>query len=70
MTIGHLATVREKINGLRKLEKALVGMAAECSQGDVPRLSDSGDIVRGAPNLGANTVRQRGLAAIGKLKAQ
>lgn len=36
LTIGHLASVREKIKGLRKLEKALVGMAAECSQGDVP----------------------------------
>jgi len=36
LTIGHLASVREKIKGLRKLEKALLGMAAECSQGDVP----------------------------------
>ena len=36
LTIGRLASVREKIKGLRKLEKALVGMAAECSQGDVP----------------------------------
>jgi MerR family mercuric resistance operon transcriptional regulator len=36
LTIGHLASVREKIKGLRKLEKALVGMLAECSQGDVP----------------------------------
>ena len=36
LTIGHLASVREKISGLRKLEKALVGMAAKCSQGDVP----------------------------------
>jgi MerR family mercuric resistance operon transcriptional regulator len=36
LTIGHLESVREKIKGLRKLEKALVGMAAECSQGDVP----------------------------------
>ena len=36
LTIEHLASVREKIEGLRKLEKALVGMAAECSQGDVP----------------------------------
>ena len=36
LTVGHLASVREKIIGLRKLEKALVGMAAECSQGDVP----------------------------------
>ena len=36
LTIGHLASVREKIKGLRKLEKALVSMASECSQGDVP----------------------------------
>lgn len=36
LTIEHLASVREKIKGLRKLEKVLVGMAAECSQGDVP----------------------------------
>lgn len=36
LTIGHLAAVREKIKGLRKLENALVGMASECSQGDVP----------------------------------
>lgn len=36
LTIEHLASVLEKIKGLRKLEKALVGMAAERSQGDVP----------------------------------
>ncbi|AGI68712.1 mercuric resistance operon regulatory protein MerR [Octadecabacter antarcticus 307] len=36
LTIGHLASVREKIKGLRNLEKALVGMASECGQGDVP----------------------------------
>jgi MerR family mercuric resistance operon transcriptional regulator len=36
LTVGHLASVREKIRGLRQLEKALVVMAAECSQGDVP----------------------------------
>lgn len=36
LTISHLTSVREKIKGLRKLEKALVGMAAKCSQGDVP----------------------------------
>ncbi|WP_306257629.1 helix-turn-helix domain-containing protein [Pararhizobium sp. IMCC21322] len=36
LTVEHLASVREKIKGLRMLEKALVGMAAECSQGDVP----------------------------------
>lgn len=36
LTVRHLASVRERIKGLRKLEKALVGMAAECSRGDVP----------------------------------
>ncbi len=36
LTIAHLASVREKIESLRKLEEALAGMAAECSQGDVP----------------------------------
>jgi len=36
LTVEHLTSVREKIKGLRVLEKALVGMAAECSQGDVP----------------------------------
>lgn len=36
ITVRHLASVRAKIRGLRKLEKALAGMVAECSQGDVP----------------------------------
>ncbi len=36
LTVGHLASVREKIKGLKKLEKALSDMAAECSQGDIP----------------------------------
>ncbi len=36
LTVQHLASVREKIRGLRKLEKALAEMAAKCSQGDVP----------------------------------
>lgn len=36
LTVGHLASVREKIKGLLKLEKALVGITSECSQGDVP----------------------------------
>jgi MerR family transcriptional regulator, mercuric resistance operon regulatory protein len=36
MTIGHLASVKEKIANLKKLERALSGMAAECSRGDVP----------------------------------
>ncbi len=36
MTMQHLILVREKILALRDLEKALGGMAAECSRGDVP----------------------------------
>ncbi len=36
LTVEHLASVREKIVDLKKLEKALVEMVAECSQGDVP----------------------------------
>ncbi|TCD16227.1 MerR family transcriptional regulator [Oricola cellulosilytica] len=36
LTTGHLASVRQRIATLRKLEKALAGMAAECSKGDVP----------------------------------
>jgi len=36
LTVVHLASVRQKIKGLQKLEKALAGMAAKCSQGDVP----------------------------------
>lgn len=36
MTIAHLSTVRDKISGLRRLEKALKSMADECSKGDLP----------------------------------
>jgi MerR family mercuric resistance operon transcriptional regulator len=36
MTMAHLASVEKKITDLRKLKKALSGMAAECSRGDVP----------------------------------
>jgi len=36
MTVQHLGSVREKISALRRLEKALGDMAAECSRGDVP----------------------------------
>ena len=36
MTIAHLATVKNKIAGLRRLEKALNSMARECSKGDLP----------------------------------
>lgn len=40
LTVRLLASVHEKISGLRKSEKVLVGMAAECSQGDVPDCPD------------------------------
>jgi len=36
MTVDHLATVKRKVADLRRLEKALQAMAAECSKGDVP----------------------------------
>lgn len=36
MTMEHLKSVKEKIRHLRKLERALSGMAAECAKGDVP----------------------------------
>ncbi|VAV96494.1 Heavy metal resistance transcriptional regulator HmrR [hydrothermal vent metagenome] len=36
MIVQHLSSVHEKISALRRLEKALGGMAAECSRGDVP----------------------------------
>lgn len=36
LTVDHLAAVQENITNLRKLEKVLSLMAAECSQGDVP----------------------------------
>jgi len=36
LTLDHLASVREKIASLRKMENALSAMAAECSLGDVP----------------------------------
>jgi len=36
LTVDHLASVREKIANLRKLEKALTKMVSECSRGDVP----------------------------------
>ena len=37
MTTEHLATVRQKIAGLRAMERVLKDMAAECSRGDVPQ---------------------------------
>ncbi|PCI43190.1 MAG: hypothetical protein COB49_12615 [Alphaproteobacteria bacterium] len=36
LTVDHLASVKKKIASLRKLEKALSSMAAECNRGDVP----------------------------------
>ncbi|WP_299635788.1 helix-turn-helix domain-containing protein [uncultured Ruegeria sp.] len=36
MTVNHLASVKEKIQALNRLEDALEAMAAECSRGDVP----------------------------------
>ena len=36
MTVNHLASVKEKIQALHRLEDALEAMAAECSRGDVP----------------------------------
>lgn len=36
MTTKHLATVRKKVADLRRLERVLKDMAAECSRGDVP----------------------------------
>ncbi|MFK5979106.1 MAG: helix-turn-helix domain-containing protein [Rhizobiaceae bacterium] len=36
MTVDHLATVKKKVADLRRLEKALQAMAAECNKGDVP----------------------------------
>ncbi|WP_298498564.1 helix-turn-helix domain-containing protein [uncultured Maritimibacter sp.] len=36
MTTEHLDSVKEKIRHLKKLERALTGMAAECAKGDVP----------------------------------
>ena len=36
MTVSHLSNVKNKISDLRRLEKVLKKMAAECSKGDVP----------------------------------
>jgi len=36
LTAAHLGSVRQKIANLKKLEKALAGMVAECSRGDLP----------------------------------
>tara|TARA_R110002167_G_C12623316_1_gene646951 strand:+ start:631 stop:1047 length:417 start_codon:yes stop_codon:yes gene_type:complete len=36
MTVDHLATVKKKLADLRRLEKSLRSMVAECGKGDVP----------------------------------
>lgn len=36
MTMDHLTVVKKKLSDLRRLEKSLKAMAAECSKGDVP----------------------------------
>ena len=36
MTTNHLKSVKKKLSDLRRLEKSLKAMAAECSKGDVP----------------------------------
>ncbi|VAW16400.1 Heavy metal resistance transcriptional regulator HmrR [hydrothermal vent metagenome] len=36
MTITHLAAVKTKLADLKRLERALVEMASQCSGGDVP----------------------------------
>jgi MerR family mercuric resistance operon transcriptional regulator len=36
MTTEHLANVRQKIADLRRMERVLKDMAAECSRGDIP----------------------------------
>ena len=36
MTISHLSNVKKKLNNLKRLERSLTKMAAQCSKGDVP----------------------------------
>ena len=36
MTVEHLTNVKKKISDLRRLERSLQAMAAECSKGDIP----------------------------------
>lgn len=36
MTMEHLGSVKDKIRNLKKLERALTSMAAECAKGDIP----------------------------------
>jgi MerR family mercuric resistance operon transcriptional regulator len=36
ITVGHIADIRRKIADLRRLERVLAGMAAQCEGGQVP----------------------------------
>jgi len=36
MTVSHLANIKRKLADLKRLERSLRQMAAECSKGDVP----------------------------------
>jgi MerR family transcriptional regulator, mercuric resistance operon regulatory protein len=36
LAVGHLAEIRTKIIDLRRMEKVLAGMVAECAQGTMP----------------------------------
>lgn len=36
ITVSHLGTIKKKLTDLRRMEKVLKEMAAECSRGDVP----------------------------------
>ena len=36
VTVDHVKSVQAKIADLKKLEKVLKGMAAQCTQGDIP----------------------------------
>ena len=48
-TQAHLSEVRAKISALRKLEKTLAGMAAQCSRGDVPDCPILDSLFEGLP---------------------
>lgn len=36
LTVGHVEEIRGKIADLKKIEEALVDMAAQCNRGDIP----------------------------------
>lgn len=36
LTVDHIKSIQAKIADLKKLEKVLKGMAAQCSRGDIP----------------------------------